>query len=123
MPRSAPTAHTPRQISACSGPDRRGGEAASLLDVHVSTPTLELCGATHEMLDQLADVVRAGKTHADPAPYDDPMSFYETDPDLRVCGSPSGSGRSGGAAAPSSLMPGGSTSSSWLTAVPSGSRH
>ena len=55
-----------------------------LLDVRVSTPTLELRSATDELLDQLADVVRAGKTHADPAPYDDPMSFYETDPDLRV---------------------------------------
>lgn len=55
-----------------------------LLDVRVSTPALELCGATDELLDQLAEVVRAGKTHADPAPYDDPMSFYEPDPDLRV---------------------------------------
>ena len=55
-----------------------------LLDVRVSTPTLELRAATDELLDELADLVRAGKTHADPAPYDDPMSFYETDPDLRV---------------------------------------
>ncbi|MGN6130448.1 MAG: hypothetical protein ACTHOK_08935 [Nocardioidaceae bacterium] len=55
-----------------------------LLDVRVSTPTLELRAATDELLDQLAEVVRAGKTHADPAPYDDPMSFYEADPDLRV---------------------------------------
>jgi RimJ/RimL family protein N-acetyltransferase len=55
-----------------------------LLDVRVTTPALELRGATDELLDQLADEVRAGKTHADPAPYDDPMSFYETDPDLRV---------------------------------------
>ncbi|EWT02466.1 acetyltransferase [Intrasporangium oryzae NRRL B-24470] len=55
-----------------------------LLDVRVSTPTLELRAATDELLDQLADLVRSGKTHADPAPYDDPMSFYETDPDLRV---------------------------------------
>lgn len=55
-----------------------------LLDVRISTPALELHGATDERLDQLADVVRAGKTHADPAPYDDPMSFYEPDPDLRV---------------------------------------
>ena len=55
-----------------------------LLDVRVSTPTLELRGATDELLDQLAEVVHAGKTHAEPAPYDDPMSFYETDPDLRV---------------------------------------
>lgn len=55
-----------------------------LLDVRVSTPTLELRGATDDLLGQLADVVRAGGTHADPAPYDDPMSFYEPDPDLRV---------------------------------------
>src|SRR3954451_25331719 len=55
-----------------------------LLDVRVSTPTLELRGATDELLDQLADAVRAGRNHAEPAPYDDPMSFYETDPDLRV---------------------------------------
>jgi RimJ/RimL family protein N-acetyltransferase len=55
-----------------------------LLDVRVSTPMLELSGATDELLDQLADVVRAGKTRADPAPYDDPSSFYEPDPDLRV---------------------------------------
>jgi RimJ/RimL family protein N-acetyltransferase len=55
-----------------------------LLDVRISTPTLELRGATDELLDELAGVVRAGKTHADPDPYDDPMSFYEDDPDLRV---------------------------------------
>jgi hypothetical protein len=55
-----------------------------LLEVRVTTPGLELCGATDELLDELADLVRAGKTHADPAPYDDPMSFYETDPDLRI---------------------------------------
>jgi RimJ/RimL family protein N-acetyltransferase len=55
-----------------------------LLRVRVSTPTLQLHGATDELLDQLAEVVRAGKTSADPAPYDDPMSFYEPDPDLRV---------------------------------------
>ncbi|MGN6752246.1 MAG: GNAT family N-acetyltransferase, partial [Intrasporangium sp.] len=55
-----------------------------LLNVRVTTPTLELRGATDELLDELAEAVRAGKTHADPAPYDDPMSFYEKDPDLRV---------------------------------------
>jgi RimJ/RimL family protein N-acetyltransferase len=55
-----------------------------LLGVRVSTPMLELRGATDELLDQLADLVRDGKTRADPAPYDDPMSFYEPDPDLRV---------------------------------------
>jgi hypothetical protein len=46
-----------------------------LLEVRVSTPTLELRGATDELLDQLAEVVRAGKTHADPAPYDDPIAI------------------------------------------------
>jgi RimJ/RimL family protein N-acetyltransferase len=55
-----------------------------LFDVCVSTPTLELRGATDALLDQLADVVRAGDAGADPAPYDDPMSFYEPDADLRV---------------------------------------
>jgi RimJ/RimL family protein N-acetyltransferase len=55
-----------------------------LLEVRVSTPRLELRAATDELLDQLADLVRSGKTQAEPAPYDDPMSFYETDPDLRV---------------------------------------
>ncbi|GAB3882474.1 hypothetical protein GCM10028802_28980 [Terrabacter terrigena] len=55
-----------------------------LLAVRVSTPTLELRGATDELLDQLAEVVREGRTHAEPPPYDDPMSFYEKDPDLRV---------------------------------------
>lgn len=55
-----------------------------LLSVRISTPELELHPATDELLDLLAEVVRAGKTHADPAPYDDPMSFYEPDPDLRV---------------------------------------
>ena len=55
-----------------------------LLELRVRTPRLELRAATDELLDQLADLVRSGKTHADPAPYDDPMSFYETDPDLRV---------------------------------------
>jgi hypothetical protein len=75
-----------------------------LLDVRVSTPTVDLFGATDELLDQLAEVVRAGKTHADPAPYDDPMSF--TSPIL-TSGSPRGSGRSGVAAATSSPMAGG----------------
>jgi len=55
-----------------------------LLDVRVTTPTLELRAATDDLLDELAELVRAGKTHAEPAPYDDPMSFYEPDPDLRV---------------------------------------
>ncbi len=55
-----------------------------LLGLQVSTPTLELRSATDELLDELAQVVRDGKTHGEPPPYDDPMSFYEKDPDLRV---------------------------------------
>lgn len=55
-----------------------------LLDIRITTPRLELRGATDALLDELADVVRSGRTHAEPAPYDDPMSFYETDPDVRV---------------------------------------
>ncbi|MFM6851729.1 MAG: GNAT family N-acetyltransferase [Terrabacter sp.] len=55
-----------------------------LLGVGVSTPTLELRSATDELLDELAQAVRAGKTRAEPPPYDDPMSFYEKEPDLRV---------------------------------------
>ncbi len=55
-----------------------------LLGVRVSTPTLELHSATDELLDDLSELVRSGKTHAEPAPYDDPMSFYEKDPDVRV---------------------------------------
>jgi RimJ/RimL family protein N-acetyltransferase len=55
-----------------------------LLGVRVTTPKLELRAATDDLLDELAELVRAGKTHAEPAPYDDPISFYEPDPDLRV---------------------------------------
>lgn len=55
-----------------------------LLDIRVTTPRLELRGASDELLDELSELVRAGKTHSDPPAYDDPMSFYENDPDLRV---------------------------------------
>ncbi|SMY05485.1 hypothetical protein BAURA86_04110, partial [Brevibacterium aurantiacum] len=47
-------------------------------------PRLELVGAGDEMLAALAPLVRDGKVFAEPAPYDDPMSFYESDPDVRV---------------------------------------
>lgn len=53
-------------------------------DVHVSTPRLELRAATDALLEQLAPLVRDGKTAAHPPPYDDPMSLYESDPELRV---------------------------------------
>jgi RimJ/RimL family protein N-acetyltransferase len=55
-----------------------------LLHLAVRSPRLELRSATDDLLDGLAEVVRAGKTHAEPAPYDDPISFYEPDPDIRV---------------------------------------
>ncbi|RMB60005.1 GNAT family N-acetyltransferase [Tessaracoccus antarcticus] len=54
------------------------------LHVRVSTPRIELVGATDSLLEQLQGVVRAGKADAEPAPYDDPMSLYESDPDARV---------------------------------------
>jgi len=40
-----------------------------LLDVRISTPIVELSSATDELLDELADVVRAGMSHASPPPY------------------------------------------------------
>jgi RimJ/RimL family protein N-acetyltransferase len=54
------------------------------LNVRVTTPRLELLGATDDLLERLEPVVRAGKAAAEPAPYDDPMSLYEEDPDARV---------------------------------------
>ncbi|MGH8878081.1 MAG: GNAT family N-acetyltransferase, partial [Stackebrandtia sp.] len=54
------------------------------LNLRVTTPRLELAGATDELLDRLAPLVRDGKAMAEPAPYDDPISFYEEDPDKRV---------------------------------------
>ena len=46
-----------------------------LLNVVVSTPIVQLRGATDDLLDQLAPLVREGKTDADPPPYDDPTSL------------------------------------------------
>lgn len=56
------------------------------LDLRVVTPRLQLLGATDALLDELAPIVRAGGANADPPPWDDPHSFYETDPDRRVEG-------------------------------------
>ena len=56
------------------------------LDVRVVTPRLELRGATDDLLAALAPAVRDGGATADPPPWDDPSSFYETDPDRRVEG-------------------------------------
>ena len=52
--------------------------------VQVRTPRLELRAATDDLLEQLAPLVREGKAAAEPPPYDDPMSLYESDPELRV---------------------------------------
>lgn len=52
--------------------------------VHVVTPRLELRAATDDLLEQLSPLVREGKAAAHPPPYDDPMSLYEHDPELRV---------------------------------------
>lgn len=54
------------------------------LQIRVKTPRLELVGAGDDMLAALAPLVRDGKVFAEPAPYDDPMSFYESDPSARV---------------------------------------
>ena len=54
------------------------------LNVAVTTPLIELRGATDDLLADLAPLVRAGQADASPAPYDDPISLYESDPDVRV---------------------------------------
>ena len=54
------------------------------LNVRVSTPRLELRGATDDLLAQLAPLVRTGQAMAHPPPYDDPMSLYVEDPASRV---------------------------------------
>jgi RimJ/RimL family protein N-acetyltransferase len=54
------------------------------LNVTVTTPRIELRGATDDLLEELAPRVRTGQADADPPPFDDPMSLYESDPDTRV---------------------------------------
>ncbi len=53
-------------------------------DARIITPRLELHGATDDLLERLAPAVAAGKAMADPPPWDDPSSFYEPDPNVRV---------------------------------------
>ncbi len=72
------------------------------LQVRVSTPRIELVGATDELLEQLQPLVRDGKANADPAPYDDPISLYEEDPAVRVHKWLQGIWRGRGHAAPGS---------------------
>jgi RimJ/RimL family protein N-acetyltransferase len=54
------------------------------LNVTVTTPRVELRGATDDLLKELVPLVRAGQADADPPPFDDPMSLYDGDPDVRV---------------------------------------
>ena len=54
------------------------------LAVEVVTPALTLRGASDDLLAELAPAVHAGEAMAEPAPFDDPMSLYEDDPDVRV---------------------------------------
>lgn len=54
------------------------------LNVAVTTPRIELRGATDHLLTALVPLVRAGEADADPPPFDDPMSLYDADPDTRV---------------------------------------
>ena len=62
----------------------RGVHLYAPLNVTVTTPRIELRGATDDLLEELARLVRAGQTEATPPPYDDPISLYESDPDRRV---------------------------------------
>lgn len=52
--------------------------------ITVTTPALQLYEASDDLLHQLAPLVHSGQAGVDPRPYDDPMSFYESDADLRV---------------------------------------
>ncbi|WP_111719083.1 GNAT family N-acetyltransferase [Homoserinimonas sp. OAct 916] len=52
--------------------------------LRVVTPRIELVAATDEILFQLAPIVQAGLASAEPPPYDDPISLYENDPEVRV---------------------------------------
>ena len=54
------------------------------LNVRVTTPRIALRGATDDLLKELVPLVRAGQADADPPPFDDPISLYESDPDTRV---------------------------------------
>jgi RimJ/RimL family protein N-acetyltransferase len=54
------------------------------LNVTVGTPRLELRGASDDLLEALVPLVRAGQADADPPPFDDPISLYDKDPDVRV---------------------------------------
>ena len=55
-------------------------QAYPLLNLHVRTPRLTLAGATDELLERLVPVVREGVAGLDQAPFDDPMSLYEDNP-------------------------------------------
>jgi RimJ/RimL family protein N-acetyltransferase len=50
------------------------------LQVEVTTPRLNLCAATDDLLELLLPVVRSGVATTEPLPCDDPMSLYEDNP-------------------------------------------
>lgn len=54
--------------------------AYPLLNVEVRTPQLTLAGATDALLERLVPIVRQGVVGSDQAPFDDPMSLYEDNP-------------------------------------------
>ncbi len=55
-------------------------QAYPLLNLEVRTPKLTLAGATDELLERLVPIVREGVVGPDQAPFDDPMSLYEDNP-------------------------------------------
>jgi RimJ/RimL family protein N-acetyltransferase len=56
------------------------GDLYPPLNLKVITPTLELHGATDELLARLLPLVRAGVARGSPDVFDDPMSLYEDNP-------------------------------------------
>jgi RimJ/RimL family protein N-acetyltransferase len=68
----------------CPPTTLRGVHPYAPLNVTVVTPRIELRAATDDLLEELVPLVRAGQADAEPPPFDDPMSLYESDPDSRV---------------------------------------
>ncbi|HET6909332.1 MAG TPA: GNAT family protein [Mycobacteriales bacterium] len=50
------------------------------LQIEVTTPMLRLRGATDQLLEELIPIVRAGVVSDEDAPFDDPMSLYDSSP-------------------------------------------
>ncbi len=71
----------PHGLSTSYAPDV---DSYAALSVAVATARLELRGASDDLLEALVPLVRAGQADATPPPFDDPISFYDEDPDVRV---------------------------------------